>query len=216
VLVPLPEDLSGRLTCDGVPLTIADLADEAALTVDEVTAGLKTLADAEMVFEAGGCWVLTNFQKWQESPGAARMRRHRDRQAADLESDDLDSDDLEPSDTEPHPHLPSDSSIEDRETTEDRGQKTEDRDCVTPDRHSDAASDVTVTPNNDTPDDNSADADVWPDPEDVQRFKPTIAWPAYISDTKALPGGERPGFEAWHQERYDDRPLPKTLRAAAR
>ena len=103
-----------------------------------------------------------------------------------------------------------------------RGQRVEDRDPVTRDRHDFVTVTPQVTPDPEhlkadpAPEDNPDDAHDWPSREDVQRYKSTTAWFAFISDCKKLPVDERPSFEAWHRERDGDRPLPKTLRASAR
>jgi hypothetical protein len=51
------------LLADGVPVTTEDLADEAAVPIDQVNAGLKAFTDQMMLKEVNGIWHCLNWNK---------------------------------------------------------------------------------------------------------------------------------------------------------
>ncbi|MFA5383969.1 MAG: DnaD domain protein [Eubacteriales bacterium] len=63
-----------------VPVTIADLADEADITVEEAVAGMDSFTDWKMLEEVDGVWHLINWDKrnYESDTSAERVRRHRE------------------------------------------------------------------------------------------------------------------------------------------
>lgn len=51
------------LLADGVPVTAEDLADEAAIPIDQVEAGLKAFTEQMMIKEVKGIWHCLNWNK---------------------------------------------------------------------------------------------------------------------------------------------------------
>jgi hypothetical protein len=90
----LPDDHEGHLRIDGVPLSVEDLADEAAITLDEARSGLEYFASLGMVELEGNLYRVTNFRRYQVSPEAERKRLQRKREAERLsESEDRGTED---------------------------------------------------------------------------------------------------------------------------
>ena len=75
VLLTLPESIDGRLIGDGSSFTTEDIADAAALPLEDVTRGLNLLLSANMLrLDPDGCVQIVNFTTHQETAAASRMR----------------------------------------------------------------------------------------------------------------------------------------------
>ena len=62
---------------EGLPLTIEDLADEAAISVEHAIAGMKAFMDMEMIEDVDGAFKLVNWEKRQfRSDSSAERTRH--------------------------------------------------------------------------------------------------------------------------------------------
>lgn len=67
------------LLSEGVPVTVEDLADDAAIPVDEVQQGIEAFITQKMLEQIDGVWRLVNWDKRQFSSDSSteRVRRHR-------------------------------------------------------------------------------------------------------------------------------------------
>lgn len=81
----------GRLLLtDGVPTTIDDLADIAAIPLDDVRAGLEAFEAQKMIGWEGDVIVLVNWGKrqFESDNSTTRWRRWKDKQRTNVEGDD--------------------------------------------------------------------------------------------------------------------------------
>jgi hypothetical protein len=67
------------LLSEGVPVTIEDLADDAAIPLDEVKSGIEAFVAQRMLEQVDGVWRLVNWDKRQFSSDSSteRVRKHR-------------------------------------------------------------------------------------------------------------------------------------------
>lgn len=67
------------LLTEGVPVTVEDLTDDAAVSVDEVKSGLKAFIDQRMIEKIDGVYHLVNWNKRQfiSDSSTERSRKHR-------------------------------------------------------------------------------------------------------------------------------------------
>ena len=74
------------LLTEGVAVTAEDLADDAAVSIDEVHAGLKVFAEQRMIKAIDGIYYLVNWDKRQfvSDSSTERSRRHRQKSNATL------------------------------------------------------------------------------------------------------------------------------------
>lgn len=73
----------GRLLlAEGVPVTVEDLADDAAISIEEVRAGLQAFINQRMVAEVDGFYHLINWNKRQfvSDSSTERVKKHRSNQ----------------------------------------------------------------------------------------------------------------------------------------
>ncbi|OPX87757.1 MAG: DNA replication protein DnaD [Pelotomaculum sp. PtaB.Bin104] len=70
------------LISEGVPVTLDDLADEAAIPFEDVEAGVNSFVEQKMLENIEGTWHLVNWDKRQyvSDSSAERVRRHRAKQ----------------------------------------------------------------------------------------------------------------------------------------
>lgn len=75
---PVPGAL---LLSENVPVNLEDLVDEAAITIEQVKAGIQSFKDQEMIEEINGVYYLINWNKRQFTSDSStpRVRRHRDK-----------------------------------------------------------------------------------------------------------------------------------------
>lgn len=75
------------LLAEGVPVTIDDLADEAAIPVDQVKAGLNSFTDQMMIEKVNGVWHCLKWDKRQFSSDTSteRVQKHRGNKNATLQ-----------------------------------------------------------------------------------------------------------------------------------
>ena len=66
---------------EGVPVTLDDLADMAAISLEEVEAGLSGFVDQRMIEKADGVWRLLNWDKRQfvSDSGKERVQKYREK-----------------------------------------------------------------------------------------------------------------------------------------
>jgi len=76
------------LLAEGVPVTIDDLADEAAIPVDQVKAGLNSFAEQMMIDKVNGVWHCLNWDKrnFVSDNSTERSRKHRSNTNATLQN----------------------------------------------------------------------------------------------------------------------------------
>ena len=67
------------LLSEGVPVTVEDLVDDAAIPADEVQQGIEAFIKQKMIEQIDGVWRLVNWDKRQFSSDSSteRVRRHR-------------------------------------------------------------------------------------------------------------------------------------------
>jgi hypothetical protein len=110
-------DAGGALVTGTVPLSDADVISHSGDRGERAANALKKIIAMNMVVRRDGVLFVTNFERCQESPSAAKMRRLRERaRHGDGHTDG-------------HIHGHSDQVSDgngDRQKTEDRGQRTED------------------------------------------------------------------------------------------
>jgi len=81
---PVPGKL---LISENIPATVEDIADEAAVTVEEVNLAIQKFKEQRMIHEEDGVFVVTNWEKRQYSSDSSteRVRKHRQKKNETLQ-----------------------------------------------------------------------------------------------------------------------------------